>query len=148
MRLLDFSLMIGLLGYGFVLLRGDATAKPARGLFAIAALGLLFVFLTLEVNTILEHFVRELRPGGVSILWSLFALGLLLFGIWRNTSALRYTALVLFTVVGIKVFFSDLKALDALYRIGAFMILGILVLLASFIYLKYRSTFATKAAPP
>lgn len=148
MRLLDFALMIGLLGYGFVLLRGDTAAKPARGLFAIAAIGLLFVFLTLEVNTVLGHFVRGLRPGGVSILWSLFALGLLLFGIWRDTSALRYTALGLFTVVGIKVFFSDLEALDALFRIGAFMILGILVLLASFIYLKYRSTFATKIAPP
>jgi uncharacterized membrane protein len=97
---------------------------------------------------VLGHFVPGLRPGGVSILWSVFALGLLLFGIWRDTPALRYTALVLFTVVGIKVFFSDLEALDALFRIGAFMILGVLVLLASFIYLKYRSTFATKIAPP
>ncbi|MCE9555280.1 MAG: DUF2339 domain-containing protein [Planctomycetes bacterium] len=148
MRLLDFALMIGLLGYGFVLLRGDTAARPARGLFAIAAIGLLFVFLTLEVNTALGHFEPRLRPGGVSILWSLFALGLLLFGIWRDTSALRYTALVLFTVVGIKVFFSDLEELDALFRIGAFMVLGVLVLLAAFIYLKYRSTFATKIAPP
>jgi uncharacterized membrane protein len=46
------------------------------------------------------------------------------------------------------VFFSDLARLDQVYRIVAFAILGLLVLSGSFIYLKYRQTFATKSALP
>ena len=84
----------------------------------------------------------------MSILWSLFAIGCLLGGIWKDLPALRYVALGLFAVVGWKVLFSDLARLDQLYRIVAFIILGILVLVASFIYLKYRSTFASPGASP
>jgi len=40
-------------------------------LLGFISLGLLFVYLTLEVNAFLSHYVKELRPGGVSILWSL-----------------------------------------------------------------------------
>ncbi len=77
----------------------------------------------------------------MSILWSLFAIGCLLGGIWKHVRALRYAALALFAIVGWKVLFSDLVRLDPLYRIIAFIILGVLVLCGSFIYLKYRSTF-------
>jgi uncharacterized membrane protein len=84
----------------------------------------------------------------VSILWSLFAIGCLLAGIWRNVRGPRFVALGLFAVVGYKIFFSDLARLGPIYRIVAFLILGILVLSASFIYFRYRSTFVIKSAPP
>jgi hypothetical protein len=142
MRLVDFGAIIGFLFFGFRFLAADVAARLARNLSGIAALVLLFIFLTLEVNTFLASFVDGSQAGGVSILWSLFAIGCLLGGIWKNLRALRYVALGLFAVVGWKVLFSDLSRLDALYRIIAFMTLGILVLCGSFIYLKYRSTFA------
>ena len=148
MRLFDFGVIIAFLFFGFRVLTGDAGAVAARMLFGIAALGLLFVFLTLETNSFLAHFVPGLRAGGVSILWTLFSLGCLLAGIWRGMRVLRYVALGLFAIVGWKVLFSDLARLDPIYRIVAFMILGVLVLCGSFIYLKYRSTFATESAPP
>jgi uncharacterized membrane protein len=110
-------------------------------------LALLFIFLTLELNTFLACYVPDFRAGGVSILWSLFAIGMLLFGIWNDLQALRYTALALFTLVVWKVFFSDLARLDQIYRIVAFLVLGALVLCGSFIYLKYRQTFTTKSPP-
>ena len=141
MRLVDFGAIIAFLFFGFRLLAGDVAASPARSLAGIAALVLLFIFLTLEVNTFLAFFVKGSQAGGVSILWSLFAIGCLLGGIWANLPALRYVALGLFAVVGWKVLFSDLARLDPLYRIIAFMILGVLVLCGSFIYLKYRATF-------
>ena len=107
------------------------------------ALGLAFVFLTLELNTSLSQFVPTLRAGGISILWSLFALGLIVAGIHKHAGALRFTGLGLFTVVGFKVFFSDLANLDQFYRIVAFILLGILILSGAFLYLKYRQTFAS-----
>jgi uncharacterized membrane protein len=55
----------------------------------------------------------------------------------------RYLGLGLFAIVVWKVFFLDLSQLDQIYRIVAFLLLGILVLAGSFVYLKYRDSFAT-----
>ena len=101
----------------------------------------------MEVNSFLYHYIPGLRTGGVSILWTLFALALILRGIWKNLRALRYIGLGLFTIVAGKVFFVDLSQLDQIYRIVAFLVLGILLLVGSFIYLKYRDAFAQKASP-
>jgi uncharacterized membrane protein len=103
----------------------------------------LFVFLTLEVNSFLRSYLKVSGAGGVSILWSLFALGLILPGIKKNIRVLRYVGLVLFTIVAGKVFFFDLDNLDQMYRIVAFIVLGILVLSGSFLYLRSRQTFET-----
>jgi len=145
MRLIDFGAIIAFLYCGFRLLVGDIRAKQAGQVLGGTALALLFVFLSLEVNTFLGHYVPGLRAGGVSILWSLFAVGMLLGGIWKSLRGLRYVALGLFAVVAWKVFFSDLARLDQIYRIVAFAVLGLLVLSGSFIYLTYRHTFATKS---
>ena len=59
---------------------------------------------------------------------------------------MRYLGLGMFALIAWKVFFSDLAKLDQLYRIVAFIVLGILVLVGSFIYLKCRQTFITHPA--
>jgi uncharacterized membrane protein len=148
MRLVDFGAIIAFLYLGFRVLAGDIRARQAGQTLGCAALALLFIFLSLEVNTFLGFYVKGLQAGGISILWSLFALGLLLAGIWKDVRPLRYAALALFAVVAWKVFFFDLARLEQIYRIVAFAVLGILVLSGSFVYLKYRQTFATKAALP
>jgi len=104
------------------LLAGRAPQLKLATLAGSLALFLSFLFLTLELNTFLFHFVPALRAGGISILWSMFALGLIVAGIHRQKSALRYTGLALFTVVGFKVFFADLANLDQFYRIVAFIV--------------------------
>lgn len=148
MRLLDFGVIIAFFYYAWRLLSGDATARIERRVAGGSALALLFVFLSLEVNSFLAFYLPGLRAGGVSILWSLFALGCLLAGIRRDQRGLRYVALGLFTVVGWKLLFSDLAKLDPIYRIVAFLIMGILVLCGSFIYLRYRSTFTVAVIAP
>jgi len=141
-RLLDFGAVIGFFGAAYALLVGKAHAKSVGVFFGFTGLGLLLVYLTLEVNSFLFHYVPGFRTGGVSILWSMFALALILRGIWRNIKVLRYLGLILFAIVAWKVFFVDLSQLDQLYRIVAFLILGVLLLFGSFIYLKYRDSFA------
>ncbi|MDB5347632.1 MAG: hypothetical protein JWP89_6009 [Schlesneria sp.] len=146
LRLLDFGAAVAFFAGGYVLLRGRTSSRDVGVLLGFTSIGLLFVYLTLEVNSFLFHYVKELRPGGVSILWSLFALGLILRGIWKNARSLRYLGLLLFGIVAWKVFFVDLRELDQLYRIVAFLVLGVLLLVGSFIYLKYRDSFAQKPA--
>jgi uncharacterized membrane protein len=148
MRLLDFGAIAAFFLVAYSGLRAEPRLRHAEKLAGWMALGLAFVFLSLELNTFLSQFVPALRPGGISILWSLFALGLIVGGIHKNAGALRFTGLGLFTVVGFKVFFSDLANLDQFYRIVAFILLGILVLSGAFLYLKYRQTFANARTFP
>ncbi len=115
---------------------------------AILVLGMTFVFLTFELNTFLSQYLPALRPGGISILWSLFALGLILGGIHKSAGSLRLTGLGVFTIVGFKIFFSDLASLDQFYRVIAFVLLGVLILCGAFLYLKYRQTFAKVTSTP
>ncbi|MGA2616939.1 MAG: DUF2339 domain-containing protein [Thermoguttaceae bacterium] len=146
MRLLDFGAIILFLLLAYGLLAGRVDAREARNTFGWAALAMLLVFTTLELSTFLRSYVPGLEPGGVSILWSLFALGLILGGIVRDVRAARYLGLALFALVACKVFFSDLGHLEQLYRIIAFIVLGILVLAGSFVYLKFRQAFVTRPA--
>ncbi|MDD5035218.1 MAG: DUF2339 domain-containing protein [Methylococcaceae bacterium] len=147
MRLLDFAAVIALFGFAFLrLATAEVEAGSARNFLGIAALVLLFIFLTLEINTLLYHYVPGLRSGGVSILWSLFALGLVFAGIHWNLRWLRLGGLGLFAVVAWKVFFVDLARLDQIYRIIAFIILGILALVGSFAYLKFRQSFTSPSS--
>lgn len=147
LRLVDFGSVIAFFGIAWVC-AGELRNPEASTVFAVCGMGTLFVFLTLELNTFLHAFLDGMRPGGVSILWSVFAFSWLLRGIWRNERPLRYAGLVLFAIVIGKVFFRDLAELDQFFRIIAFIVLGVVVLAGSFVYLKYRETFTLQAAEP
>jgi uncharacterized membrane protein len=146
MRLFDFGAIAALLVLAFFWLKGAPDVPHADKLAGWLALSLAFVFLSLEWNTFLAQFVPRLRPGGISILWSLFALGLIVAGIHKHVGPLRFTGLGLFSVVVLKVFLFDLANLDQFYRIVAFILLGIVILSGAFLYLKYRQTFANATA--
>jgi uncharacterized membrane protein len=148
-RFADFGVCLALLGMIFAQTRGR---EPGRGIglaTGIAGLVLLFVYLSLETNTVLSRFVPGLRAGGITMLWAAYALTLLLFGLGRGVPGLRYAGLLGFTVVTWKIFFVDLAHLDALYKIVAFIVLGIMLLAAALVYLKCRSRFQppTEGAP-
>jgi hypothetical protein len=146
MRLIDFGATAAFFLLAFSLLSGSKRPAQIAQAAGWLALSLAFMFLTLELNTFLSQFVPALRAGGISILWSVFALGLIVVGIQKKAGALRFTGLGLFTIVGFKVFFSDLANLDQFYRIIAFILLGILILSGASLYLKYRQTFASELA--
>lgn len=80
------------------------------------------------------HFGRDMT---YTIAWALFALGLLLAGIWKRARAGRYAALALLGAAVIKLFFHDLARLDALYRIGALLAVAVIATIASFAYQRY-----------
>jgi uncharacterized membrane protein len=75
---------------------------------------------------------------GLSILWTLYAFAAMGIGLQRRQSALRFGAIGLFALTLAKVFLVDLDRLDAGYRILSFVVLGGLLILASFLYTRYR----------
>lgn len=77
------------------------------------------------------------RDMSYSIAWALFALLLLVIGIGRRNAAVRYSSLGLLGVTVLKLFLHDLSELDQLYRIGAFIAVAVIAILASFLYQRF-----------
>lgn len=70
----------------------------------------------------------------LSLLWTAYASVLILLGMKRASALLRWQALALFGLVVVKVFFYDSSYLQRFYRILSFLILGIVLLVISFLY--------------
>ncbi len=79
----------------------------------------------------------------INIWWGFYALGLVLGGFWLKHKAVRIGGVVLLLIVAGKVFF-DLWGLSEIYRIISSIGLGILALMISFLYAKYREVIASK----
>lgn len=146
MRLLDFAAIIGFFAFAFRRLSANGETGDIRRWSVGAALVLLFVFLSLEINSALHQYIPGLRSGGVSILWSLFALTLVITGIKRRISVFRLIGLALFALVAWKVFFIDLARLEQIYRIIAFIVLGLLALSGAFAYMRYQQAFTANTS--
>jgi len=56
---------------------------------------------------------------------------------WKKRQV-RILGIFLLAVTIVKVFLSDLAELETLYRIGSFIVLGILLLIVSYGYNRYR----------
>jgi len=77
------------------------------------------------------------REMTYTIAWALFALVLLVAGIVRRLPAARYAGLGLLSVTVVKLFFHDLAHLNQLYRIGAFIGVAVIAMLAAFAYQRF-----------
>ncbi|PIQ16743.1 MAG: hypothetical protein COW67_01275 [Flavobacteriales bacterium CG18_big_fil_WC_8_21_14_2_50_32_9] len=76
---------------------------------------------------------------GLSILWGVYALFLIILGIWKHKQYLRIAAIVLFSITLIKLFFYDISNLNTIAKTIVFVSLGVLLLIISFLYTKYKS---------
>jgi uncharacterized membrane protein len=148
-RFMTFGVLVISMAFGHRLMKKESIPQNvAAAMFATFAIGLLFIYLSLELNIFLNYKAPLFRAGGISILWGLFGFSFILGGIIKNIKALRYAGLVLFTVVVLKVFLSDLSLLSQLYRIIAFLGLGIVVLSGAFIYVRFKDSFNTEEDLP
>lgn len=74
-----------------------------------------------------------------SIFWGIYAVGLLVLGIYQKKTYLRIGAIILFAITLAKLFFYDIAELGTISKTVVFVSLGILLLIASFLYNKYKS---------
>jgi hypothetical protein len=75
---------------------------------------------------------------GLSILWGVYALSLIVLGIWKKKKYLRLAAIVLFGITLVKLFFYDIASLNTISKTIVFVSLGVLLLIISFLYNKYK----------
>lgn len=86
------------------------------------------------------------RQLALSLVWTAYATALMVLGVRRNLSALRWQALTLFGLTVIKVFFFDLSYLSGVYRVLSSIVLGLILLAVSFLYQR-RMTAQTAEEP-
>lgn len=79
---------------------------------------------------------------GLSILWGVYALLLIALGIWKKKKHLRFGAIILFGITLIKLFFYDISHLNTISKTIVFVALGVLLLIISFLYNKYKHIIA------
>ena len=113
---------------------------------AFAVLGLTINVLSLwilsrEVWDALDRMEASILPDrqlaqqlALSLLWIVYAALLIVLGVRQDSRALRLQALALFGLVVGKVFLYDLSSLERFYRIISFLVLGVVLLVVSFLY--------------
>jgi uncharacterized membrane protein len=104
-------------------------------------LALAILYMTLETRRFLYVIAPGFVAGGTSVVWTIWAIGLLISGIARDARSLRYAGLAGFTVVVGKVFLFDLAGMPMMYRVLAFMVVGVCSLLGAFAYLRAARQF-------
>lgn len=120
-----------------------AWRQITRPLVGYGNLLLAIVLLTLEVR---QYFHRSFLNEGAmtnaenyaySAAWILFALCLLITGIYRKGKFLRIASLVVMLLAVIKVFLYDLRHLHDLYRVVSLLGLGASLLLISYLFSRF-----------
>jgi uncharacterized membrane protein len=94
--------------------------------------------LSLEVRQYFSQVNDQLsRQMALSLLWTVYASGLLIIGVRCKAEGLRWQGLVLFGIAVGKVFLFDLSFLSGGYRIISSIVLGVVLLGVSFLYQRY-----------
>ncbi len=72
----------------------------------------------------------------ISIVWGLYATGMLSIGFWKRVMPLRLAALALFAITAAKLLLVDMANVGQIYRIISFFVMGLLMVAASYLYHK------------
>jgi hypothetical protein len=86
--------------------------------------------------------VKNVYKLGLSILWGCYSLFLIAFGIWKKNQVLRIGAMILFGLTLVKLFFYDIVHLNTISKTIVFVSLGVLLLIISFLYNKYKNNIS------
>lgn len=79
----------------------------------------------------------------ITMIWGLTGLILLSVGMNMNKTGLRNSGLIALSLAVLKLFVIDTIELDVLYRTIAYIGLGLILLLATFVFSKYKDTFTS-----
>ena len=117
-----------------------------RGLALVSYVAAHFVTLTALGLELVSWVQRSIAPAdqfqtttvSISILMAFYGLLLITLGVATKTSINRILGLILMALVVVKLYLSDVWELGFLFRIVAFLGLGVLLLTVSYLYSRFR----------
>lgn len=105
---------------------------------------LLWVLSSELINILTLCGIEQTDKLGLSILWGIYSLFLIIFGIWKNKKHIRIEAITIFGITLLKLFVYDLSQLNTISKTIVFVSLGLLLLVISFLYNKYKNRITEK----
>ncbi len=119
----------------------------------------IFTFIIMGVSTILfsiigQHLFIEIyhssfnklayaenlyQKAGLTVLWSIISFIVIIYGIRNNYKPMRVSALALFSLTLLKLFIYDISDIPPAGKIIAFILLGVVLLVVSFMYQKIKA---------
>jgi uncharacterized membrane protein len=103
--------------------------------------------LDLRLDQALRKYTN-LQQVALSLVWLIYSILLIGYGIWRRKLSLRIIAIAVFGIAILKIFIYDLSFLETLYRIFSFIGLGLILLSVSFLYQRFKSAIFEANAQP
>jgi uncharacterized membrane protein len=83
----------------------------------------------------------------LSVTWGAYAIAMLAIGFWRKVRSLRLAALGLFGLTALKLVLIDMAKIQEVYRIISFLVLGVLMIGASYLYHRVEKRLSISATP-
>jgi hypothetical protein len=138
-RYLSLAFFALLIFQCYKLISSDLLKKNLKILFDY----LLYISLLWIISSELINILELARLDGsyklgLSILWGIYSLFLISLGIAKNKKHLRIGAMILFGITLIKLFIYDIAYLSTISKTIVFVSLGVLLLIISFLYNKYK----------
>jgi hypothetical protein len=138
------AVILMVFAHGFVLRRFRDLCQPeeqraAKVLYGVGV-ALLFVLLNCETYWYFRETIADRERAtwvsqmSLSVTWGTYALAILAIGFWRNVRSLRLAALGLFGLTALKLVLVDMAEVQEVYRIVSFLVLGVLMIGASYLY--------------
>lgn len=147
-----FGLAIGVIALLLILRKGitrifETQVNRDWFLAGLSVVGL--VIATVELEQVLGYMftpayvfdtvLRHSRTEGYTILWGLYSFLLMIRGMQKKNRIMRILALVMFSVTLLKLFIFDIQNISEAGKIVAFISLGVLLLVISFLYQKLKA---------
>ena len=149
MRMPTYLLLTALTSYMiyFYSTKQKILTESERFLFpaslVISAALLLLIGLSTDVYVLAEAQIHSLNASVIlTLLWLAYGLAAIMAGIHYKHRPIRIFALLLLGVTLTKTYLSDVWWLPMAWRIIAFIALGVMLLMASYFYQKYRPQIA------
>ena len=123
----------------YIMIRKSDLNAPYRIFFSLLVHGTVVWILCSELLNIMDISQNTYSyKFGLSILFGLYSLLLFALGISGRKQHLRIAGMALFGMTLLKLFFYDITRLDTVLKTVLFLSLGILLLIVSFLYIKYK----------
>jgi uncharacterized membrane protein len=143
-HIVALAVVLMIFTYGFIFRRFQNLCNQdeqliAKVLYGVGAV-LLFVLLSLETYLYFLEAITEperarwVAQMSLSVVWGIYAIAILAIGFWRRVRPLRLSSLGLFGLTALKLVIIDMAKVEEVYRIISFLVLGILMIGASYLY--------------
>ena len=135
--------------YTIILVKNNAGyIKDLLLLMSWLVCGMLLFFFSWEVNqlylVLFAHtentvaYQQQYNKSGLTIIWGICSFAIMWLGMHHHYKTLRIISISVFTATLVKLFTYDISTIGAAGKIGAFISLGVLLLIISFMYQRLK----------